>query len=109
MEVIIIAALTGKALLLISTPHASLPALLVIGIAMCMGGIGKVGASGRCTSPLAIIGYFLGAAILVIIISTFIGWKLPLISGETKAVAATGILIVMEFLISTISFFFHWL
>ena len=109
VAVIVFAALNGKALPLISTSRASLVALLVVGMAMCMGGIGQVGASGRWASPLAIIGYLLGAAILVIIISAFVGWKPPLISGETRAVAAVGILIAIKFLISTASFFFHWL
>lgn len=90
MAVIIFAALTGKVLPLISIPCASLVALLVVGMAMCMGGISQIDASCRWTSPLAIIGYLLGAAILVIIISAIIGWKLPLISGETRAVAAAG-------------------
>ena len=109
VAVIVFAALTGKTLPLISTPRASLIALLVVGMAMCMGGIGQVGASGRWASPLAIIGYLLGAAILVIIVSAFIGWKLPLISGESQAVAAVGILIAIKFLIGTASLFFHWL
>lgn len=63
----------GKALPLISGPRAALIAMLVIGMAACMGGIGQVGASGRWASPLAILGYLLGAAILVIIIAAFTG------------------------------------
>lgn len=109
VAVIVFAALTGKMLPLISNPRASLVALLVVGMAMCMGGIGQVGASGRWASPLAIIGYLLGATILIIIISAFAGWKLPLIAGETQAVAAVGILIGIKFLIGTASFFFRWL
>jgi len=107
--VIVFAALTGKMLPLIGSPRASLIALLIVGMAMCMGGIGQVGASGRWASPLAILGYLLGATILIIIISSFAGWKLPLIAGETQAVAAVGILIAIKFLVGTLSFFFHWL
>ena len=109
VAVIVVAALSGKTLPLIGSPRASLVALLVVGMAMCMGGIGQVGASGRWGSPLAIIGYLLGTTILIIIISAFAGWKLPLIAGETQAVAAVGILIATKFLIGTASFFFHWL
>jgi hypothetical protein len=94
---------------LIANPRASLVALLIVGMAMCMGGIGQVGASGRWGSPLAILGYLLGAAILIIILSAFAGWKLPLIAGETQSVAAVGILITIKYLIGTLSFFFHWL
>jgi hypothetical protein len=78
-------------------------------MAMCMSGIGQVAASGRWGSPLAIAGYLLGAAILLIIFSVFAGWKLPLITGELQAVAAVGILIAVKYLIGTASFFFHWL
>lgn len=109
VAVIVFTTLAGKALPLIGSPRASLVALLVVGMAMCMGGIGQVGASGRWGSPMAIVGYLLGAAILLIIISAFAGWKLPLISGETQSVAAVGILIAVKYLIGTVSFFFHWL
>ncbi len=106
---IVFAALIGKTLPLIGSPRASLVALLVVGMAMCVGGIGQVGASGRWASPLAVIGYLLGATILMVIISAFAGWKLPLITGETQAVAAVGILIAIKYLIGTVSFFFHCL
>ena len=109
VAVIVFTTLAGKTLPLIGSPHASLVALLVVGMAMCMGGIGQVGASGRWGSPMAIVGYLLGAAILLIIISAFAGWKLPLISGETQSVAAVGILIAVKYLIGTVSFLFHWL
>lgn len=106
---IVFAALTGRMLPLIGSPRASLVALLVVGMAMCVSGIGQVGASGRWGSPLAIAGYLLGAAILLIILSVFAGWKLPLITGEPQAVAAVGILIAVKYLIGTAGFFFHWL
>ncbi|HSL45389.1 MAG TPA: hypothetical protein VK897_18290 [Anaerolineales bacterium] len=109
VAVIVFTTLAGKTLPLIGSPRASLVALLVVGMAMCMGGIGQVGASGRWGSPMAIVGYLLGAAILLIIISAFAGWKLLLISGETQSVAAVGILIAVKYLIGTVSFLFHWL
>ncbi len=106
---IVYATLNGKQLPLISSPRGALIAILVIGFAMCMPGIGQVGASGRWASPLAILGILLGAAILVIILATFTGWKLPLISNEIQAVAAVAILIAVKWMIGTASFFFHWL
>jgi hypothetical protein len=106
---IVYATLTGKQLPLISSPRAALIALLIVGLAMCSFGIGQVGASGRWASPLAILGYLLGAAILVIILSAFTGWKLPMIAGETQAVVAVAILIAIKYLIGTASFIFHWL
>jgi len=106
---IVFAAFNGKTLPLIGSPRASLIALLIVGMAMCVSGIGQVGASGRWASPLAIAGYLLGTTILIIIVSALAGWKLPLIVGETQAVAAVGILIAIKYLIGTASFFFHWL
>jgi hypothetical protein len=77
---------------------------------MCAaGGIGQVGASGRWASPLAIVGYLLGVAILGVAISVFTGWKIPMIAGETQAVAVVGILTAIKYLIGTASFIFHWL
>ena len=106
---IVYATLVGKSLPLVSGPRAALIALLVIGLAMCMGGIGQVGASGRWASPLAIVGHLLGVVILVVIASPFIGWKLPLIGDDTQAVIAVAILMAIKYLIGTASYFFHWL
>lgn len=109
VAVIVFSTLSGKSLPLINNPKASLVALLVVGMAMCTGGIGQVGASGKWTSPLAIIGMLLGVLILAIIIAAFAGLKLPLITGTTQAVAAVGILITVKFLIGAAGYFFHWL
>ncbi len=107
---IIYATLTGRALPLISGPRAALIALLIVGMALCAtGGIGQVGASGRWASPLAILGYLLGAAILVVIASVFAGWKLPLIVGENQAIVAVAVLMAAKYLIGTAGFFFHLL
>lgn len=106
---IVYATLAGKTLPLISGPRAALIALLIIGMIACTGGIGQVGASGRWLSPLAIAGYLLGAAILVVFIAAFAGWKLPLVHNDTQAVLAVAILMAGKFLIGIPSFFFHWL
>ena len=108
--VIVYATLTGKQLPLIGSPRAALIVLLVVGMAMCtLGGIGQVGASGKWASPLAIAGYLLGSAILVVVLSVFTGWKLPLIQSETQAVAAVGGMMLVKYLIGTASLFLHLL
>jgi hypothetical protein len=107
---IIYAVLIGQSLPLVSTPRAALIGLLILGMAMCgLGGIGQVGASGRWASPLAIVGYFLGAAILAVIVSAFTGWRIPLIQNDLQAVAAVAVLMAVKFAIGTASFFFRWL
>lgn len=106
---IVAAVLAGKSLPLIANPRAALIALLIIGMAACMGGIGQVGVSGRWSSPVAILGYLLGAAILVVIIFTLAGWKLPMIANDTQAVAAVAVLMGAKFLIGIPSYFLGWL
>ena len=109
VAVIVFAGLNGKSLPLINSPKASLIALLVVGMAMCTGGIGQVGVSGKWASPLAIVGILLGVLILVIIIAALAGFKLPIITGDMQAIAAVGILIAIKFVIGTFGYFFHWL
>jgi hypothetical protein len=106
---IVYATLAGKTLPLISGPRAALIALLVVGMAACLGGIGQVGASGRWLSPLAIVGHLLGVAILVVIVSAFAGWKMPFVQSETQAVVVVAGIMAVKFLIGIPSFFFHWL
>ncbi len=107
--VIFTAGLTGKELPMISGSRATLIALLVVGSAMCAFGILQVSASGRWASPLAIAGYLLGITLLVVFISIFTGWKLPLIQGESQAVLVVGALMAVKFLIGTAGFFFRLL
>lgn len=109
VAVIVFSTAHGKSLPLINNPKASLVALLIVGMAMCTGGIGQVGASGKWTSPLAIIGILLGVLILMIIVAGLVGLKLPLIAGTTQAVVAVGLLIAVKFLIGTAGYIFHWL
>ncbi len=106
---IISAGLTGKALPLVSGAHGTIIALLIVGMAMCAFGILQVSASGRWASPLAILGYLLGAVTLTVLISPLTGWKLPLIQSEMQAVAAAAGLMAVKFLIGTFSYFFHLL
>lgn len=106
---IVYTTLTGKTLPLISGPRAALIAILVIGMAACMGGIGQVGASGRWASPLAIVGHLLGAAILVVIVAALAGWKLPGINSQNQSVIAVAGIMAVKFILGTAGFFFHWL
>ena len=100
---------TGKALPFISGSRATLVALFIVGFAMCAFGIMQVAESGRWASPMAIVGYLLGAIILVVFISTLTGRNLPLIQNDNQAVIAIAILMGVKFLIGTTSFFLHLL
>ncbi len=106
---IALAVSANKSLPLIQTPRAALIVLLVIGMTMCSFGIGQVAASGKWASPLAIAGYLLGTALLVVIFSGIFGWKLPVLPTPRDAVLAASLLIGIKYLIGTVSYFFHLL
>lgn len=104
------AAATGRSLPLIASPRAALIALLIIGMTACaMGGIGQVAASGKWASPVAMLGYLLGAAILVVFSAGLFGWKLPFVADDKAAVLAMAVLIGAKFVIGTISYFLRLL
>ncbi|MFM8320231.1 MAG: hypothetical protein ACKOC5_04875 [Chloroflexota bacterium] len=100
------AVLAGKTLPLISNPRLALVILLVSGMAMCTSGIGRVAASGRWTSPLAILGYLLGAVILLVIAAAFAGFRLPGIHSPAQAVGAVALLIAVKFALATLGICF---
>ncbi len=71
---------------LISGVRTGLLAFVVLGMAMCaLGGIGRVGDLGQWAHPLAILGYILGAAILVVAASVWLGFGLPLVHSDLQA------------------------
>lgn len=106
---LVIAVWRGKPLPLEVGPRAALAALLAIGMVMCTGGIGQVGASGRWGSPAAIVGCALGAAILVIGAAGLAGWKLPGIANTAQAVTAVGALMAVKLIIGAAGYFLRWL
>jgi hypothetical protein len=84
---------TGKKVPLLSSVRVDIVLLVVLGMAICMqGGIGRVAAASAWAHPLSIIGYVLGAAILLITLAVFASWKLPLIHSEQQALLAIAIL-----------------
>jgi len=85
--------LSGRKLPLLS--NLKLDILLVVGLGMAIctqGGIGRVAALGIWTHPLAIVGYILGVLILLVTVSAFTGWKLPLIESDRQALLAVSML-----------------
>ena len=85
--VIVFVTLQGSALPLFSNLKVNLAILLVLGMAICaQGGIGRVAAAGQWAHPLAILAYFIGAAILILAAAVFFNVKLPLISSQQQAV-----------------------
>lgn len=91
--VVVFVGVTGKKVPLLSNIRTDIILLVVIGMAVCQqGGIGRIAAAGSWTHPLAIVGYILGALILLVTLAVFAGWKLPLIHGDQQALIAIAIL-----------------
>lgn len=105
---LIFAMLSGASIPLLNSPRAGMIAVLILGMAACaLGGIGRVAATGRWASPSAILGYLLGVAILVVALSLFTGWKIPLIASEQGALVAAAVLIGVKYLIAIGSDLLH--
>jgi hypothetical protein len=91
---VVILVMKGAQLPLLSNPKVTVGLLLVLGMGMCtQGGIGRIAASGQWTHPLAILGYALGAAILILAAAVFFNIRLPFISSQSQAVLIIAALI----------------
>lgn len=90
---IIFISVTGKKVSVLSNPRVAMGVVLVLGMAMCTSGIGRVATIQQWTHPLAILGYLLGALILVIGLGTIFGWKLPFIQSDSQAMLIVAALI----------------
>jgi hypothetical protein len=90
---------TGKRVPLLSNVRVDILLVVLLGLSICtQAGIGRIAATGQWTHPLAIVGYVLGAAILIVAASVFIGWKLPFIQNDQQALIAIAILAGLKIL-----------
>ncbi len=84
---------TGKKVPILSNVRVDIILLVLLGMAICtQAGIGRIAATGQWSHPLAIVGYILGATILIVATSVFVGWKLPLLQNDQQALIAIAIL-----------------
>jgi hypothetical protein len=103
LAVIVLAiALTGARIPLLSNLRVSLVVLLVLGMAMCAQGIGRVAAANQWTHPLSIVGYVLGGLILLVAASVWSGIRLPYLQGDRQALLAIAILTSTKILNSVV-------
>ena len=93
--VVAVAVALGVKLPVITSHRAAIIALLVVGLVICpIGGIGRVAAANAWAHPISIVGYVLGALLLVMGAAYLLGRPLPLISGDRAYVFAfSGILL----------------
>lgn len=72
--------------------------ITVVGMAICaIGGIGRVAAQGKWLNPFAILGYILGAVILLIVAAAVLNIQLPYLDSIRAAMIAVIVLIVAKF------------
>lgn len=89
--------LRGTSLPLLSNLKVNLAILLVLGMALCaQGGIGRVAATGQWAHPLAILGYVLGAVILILAGAVFFDVKLPLVTSQQQAIVIIAALMAAK-------------
>jgi hypothetical protein len=90
---VVVIGATGKRVPLLSNIRVDILLLVLLGMSICtQAGIGRIAATGQWTHPLAIVGYVLGGAILIIAASVFVGWKLPFIQNDRQALVAIAVL-----------------
>lgn len=100
---LVFAVFTGRKVPLLSSDRAALLALVVIGMLMCtQGGIGRVAASGAWLHPVAIIGYLLGAAIILIGIAALFGKQIPPLTSYYESFTAVAVIAAIKVVLTTI-------
>lgn len=89
--------LTGARVPLLSNLRLSLVVVLVLGMAMCaQGGIGPVATAKLWGHPQAIVGYVLGALILIYAAAAFFSFKLPFSADSARAFLIVVVLIGLK-------------
>ncbi len=100
---LIFMALTGRKVPLLSSERAILLAVVVIGMFICSQvGIGRVSAIGAWWHPLSILGYVLGAIIVLIGIAALFGRNLPPLTSYHQSIAAVATIAVLKIVLSTV-------
>ena len=84
--------LTGLRVPLLSNLRIGLVVFLILGMAMCTSGIGRVAAMNQWAHPLSIVGYALGVLILVLAVVAFFDGRLFFIANGRQAFVAMAIL-----------------
>lgn len=100
---LIFMALTGRKVPILSSERAILIAVVVIGLFICSQvGIGRISAIGAWSHPLSIVGYVLGAIIVLIGIAALFGRNIPPLASYYQSVAAVAAIAVLKVIVSTV-------
>lgn len=75
---------------------AAVVVVVLVGMALCSSGIGKVAAAGAWLDPRAITAYVLGVAALIVAVGALIGAPLPLLGSPWAAAMAVAAVILVK-------------
>lgn len=96
-------ALTGRKVPLLSSDRAVLLVVVVVGMFICsQAGIGRVSAINAWWHPLSIVGYVLGAVIILIGAAALFGKNIPPLTSYHQSLAAVAGIAVLKVILSTI-------
>jgi hypothetical protein len=100
---LVFAVFTGRKVPLLSSDRTALLALVAIGMLMCsQGGIGRVSATGAWLHPFSMIGYFLGAAIILIGIAALFGKHIPPLTSYMQSFTVVTAIAVFKLALTTV-------
>ncbi len=95
--------LTGRKVPLLNSDRAALLVLVVIGMAICsQTGVGRVSASGEWLHPFSIVGYILGATIIVIGIAALFGKQIPPLTSYHQSFTSVVVIAAVKLVLTTI-------
>ena len=101
--VLVFLVLTGRKVPLLSSDRSALLTFVVIGMLICSNaGIGRMAASGAWWHPFSIIGYLLGAAIVVIGIAALFGKNIPPLTSYYQSFTAVAVIAAIKLVLTTI-------
>lgn len=100
---LVYAVLTRKRVPILNTDRSALLGFIVIGMAICSQiGIGRVSASGAWAHPISIVGYLLGAAIVLTGLAALFGKPIPPLTSYHQSFQAVVVIAVIKIGLTTI-------
>ena len=100
--------MTGRKFPLVVDDRSAFIALAVIGFGMCSVGMGRIANGLGWTHPITIVGAVLGTLLILLVVATLAGWRVPFIVNYRMAFIAVGVIGLAKWALAWISrLFFH--
>ena len=95
--------LSGMQIPVLSNVLVDVILVVILAMAVCaLGGIGRVAAEKAWSHPLSIVGYILGGAILLVLLTIFTTWKIPFITNDRQILLAVVVLSAVKMVVSLV-------